>query len=370
VMNGFRKELVGKILGLDGHIVVNRIDRPFDDFIAVARRLRTVPAVTSAIPLVEGQVMASSQTSGTASFGNVRGISEANLKSLKLVAGNIQQGTLDGFDNQTAIALGERLAEILHVGAGDTVTLIGPKGACTPFGCLPQTKTYPVSAVFKLGMSEYDKIMIFMPLAEAQKFFQRDNTVDAVEVTTNDPETVAGTERSILALEMPGLYLRDWKKRNETFIRVLDIEASMMFLILSLIVIVAAFNVISGLMMLVKDKGRDIGILRTMGATKGAVMRIFLITGASIGVVGTLAGFIVGIVVTKYIEEIRQFVMWVSGKPIFDPNFYYLSRMPAEMNPWETGGIVAMGLLLAVLATLYPSWRASRLDPVEALRYG
>ena len=368
VMNGFRKELVGKILGLNGHVVVNRINTPFDDYEAIAQRLRVVKSVQSVIPLIEGQVMASTQAQALG--GNVRGMSEASIKSLKLVASNVREGTLDGFDNQGGIAIGIRLAENLRVGIGDGVTLIGPRGACTPFGCLPRTKTYPVSAIFEMGMNEYDKIMMFMPLVESQKFFSREAAVDAVEIITDNPEAVATTLTALRALEIPGVHYSDWKHRNETFIRVLDVERAMMFIILSLIIVVAAFNIISGLMMLVKDKGRDIGILRTMGASKGSIMRVFLISGASIGVIGTLAGFLLGVVFTRNIEEIRQLVMRISGGTVFDPNFYYLTRMPADMDPLETGMIVLMGLALAVLATLYPSWRASRLDPVEALRYG
>jgi lipoprotein-releasing system permease protein len=368
VMNGFRKELVGKILGLNGHVIVSRINAPFNDYPDVAARLKTVPSVKSALALIEGQVMASTQAQALG--GNVRGVTEEGLKSLDLVARNIIGGTIDGFDTQDGIALGRRLADSLRVTTNDTVTLVGPRGACTPFGCVPRTKTYRVAALFELGMSEYDRIMIFMPLQEAKKFFARDDAVDVIEVVTDNPETVEASIASMRKLGVEGLHFSDWKSRNETFIRVLDIERTMMFIILSLIVLVAAFNIISGLMMLVKDKGRDIGILRTMGASKSAIMRVFLITGASIGVVGTLAGFVLGVLFTWNIEAIRQGVMKLTGKQVFDPNFYYLTRMPAEIDPFETGMIVLMAMLLSILATLYPSWRASKLDPVEALRYG
>ena len=368
VMNGFRNELVGKILGLNGHVIVARMDGDFKDYQSVASRFATVPAVTSAIPLIEGQVMVATNTQSLG--GNVRGITEAGLKSLDLVANNVQAGTLDGFDSQPGIALGSRLAGSLRVGVSDNVTLVGPRGACTPFGCMPRTKTYPVAAVFELGMSEYDRIMIFMPLEEAKKFFNRDGGVDVIEIVTDNPDTVQSTIGAMRALGIEGLHYADWRGRNETFIRVLDLERTMMFIILSLIVLVAAFNIISGLMMLVKDKGRDIGILRTMGATKGAIMRVFLITGASIGVVGTMAGLILGLVFTAHIEKIRQFVAHLTGRTVFDPNFYYLNQLPAEVDPVETFTIVVLALLLSIMATLYPSWRASRLDPVEALRYG
>jgi lipoprotein-releasing system permease protein len=367
VMNGFRKELVGKILGLNGHIIVNKIGGPFEDYDEVAKRIAGVKGVKYAIPLVEGQAMTSSASQALG--GNVRGMTEESVRALKLVANNVRFGTFDNFDKSGGIAIGIRLAELLRVHVGDSITLVGPRGACTPFGCVPRTKSYPIKAVFEMGMSEYDRIMVFMPLTEAQKFFAKGETVDVVEVVTESPEKSDTYVSTLRSMGMPELHFSTWQQRNETFIRILDTERSMMFIILSLIVLVAAFNIISGLMMLVKDKGRDIGILRTMGATKGAVMRVFLITGASIGIVGTLAGFLLGVLFALNIEGIRQFIMRITGKTLFDQNFYYLSKMPAEIDPTETGMIVLMALILSVLATLYPSWRASRLDPVEALRY-
>lgn len=367
VMNGFRHDLFAKIMGLNGHVIVQKIAEPFNDYAEMSDRIAKVPGVETAMPVIEGQVMVSSSTQALG--GLVRGVREVDLKSLKLVSGNVRAGTLDGFDKQTGIAMGVGLANSLHVGLGDTVTLITPRGAPTPFGTAPRSKAYQVTSIFELGMSEYDRMMIFMPLTEAQKYFAKNNEVDVIEIVVNQPENVGQYRDPIQSAGGRTISVSDWRQRNETFFNVLSVERNVMFIILSLIVLVAALNIISGLMMLVKDKGRDIAILRTMGATKGAVMRIFLITGASIGIVGTLAGLVIGVVFCWNIETIKNAVSWLSGTTVFDPSVYYLTRLPAEINPHETGGIVAMALVLSVIATLYPSWRASRLDPVEALRY-
>jgi lipoprotein-releasing system permease protein len=367
VMNGFRKELFNKILGLNGHVIVSKIGVGFDDYDEAMQKLAAIHGVKHVLPLIEGQAMVS--TPAQALAGVVRGLTETGLKALPLIAGNVRAGSLDGFDSQEGIALGTRLANSLRVTAGDSVTLVSPRGATTPFGTAPRIKPYRVAAVFEMGMSEYDRTMVFMPLGEAQRYFNRGDTVDVLEVIVDDPESLAPVVAEMKQVGDRNLHFSDWRQRNESFFTVLEVERNMMFIILSLIVVVAAFNIISGLIMLVKDKGRDIGILRTMGATKGAIMRVFLITGASIGVVGTLAGAILGIVFCWKIDEIRQFVAWLTNTRLFDPEIYYLTRLPADINPQTTAVIVAMALVLSVLATLYPSWRASRLDPVEALRY-
>ena len=367
VMNGFRNELFAKILGLNGHIIVNKIGGEFDDYDAVAKRAARVPGVKAAMPLIEGQVMVSSPAQATGAL--VRGMTEESLKSLPLVANNIRYGTLDGFGSGNGIAIGTRLANSLRVNVGDTITLISARGAQTPFGTAPRSKPYVIKALFEMGMAEYDRTMVFMPLLEAQRYFSRGPEVDALEIVVNDPSQVDALVGAVKAAAGPSTHVSDWRERNETFFTVLEVERNVMFVILSLIVLVAALNIISGLMMLVKDKGRDVAILRTMGATRGAMMRVFLITGASIGVVGTLAGLALGIVFCLNIESIRELMAWMTDTTLFDPNVYYLTRLPADMNVRETATIVAMALVLSVLATLYPSWRASTLDPVEALRY-
>ncbi len=367
VMNGFRKDLFEKIMGLNGHVIVSKIGEPFEDFADLAAKISAVPGVVSALPVIEGQVMVSSSVQALG--GLVRGIDEKSLKTLKLVAGNVKQGSIEGFDQQTGISIGVRLATSLRVGLGDTVTLVSPRGASTPFGTAPRSKPYVISSLFELGMSEYDRMMIFMPLAEAQKYFGKGGEVDVLEVVVDSPEDVDRYNNLIRQAGGPTIAVNDWRQRNETFFNVLAVERNVMFIILSLIVLVAALNIISGLMMLVKDKGRDIAILRTMGASKGSVMRVFLITGASIGIVGTLAGLVLGIVFCWNIEAIKNFVSIVTGATVFDPSVYYLTKLPAEIDVRETAGIVAMALALSVVATIYPAWRASKLDPVEALRY-
>ncbi|MBI1650749.1 lipoprotein-releasing ABC transporter permease subunit [Hyphomicrobium sulfonivorans] len=367
VMNGFRNELFAKILGLNGHIIVNKIGEPFEDYDEVAKLIQRVSGIRAAMPLVEGQVMVSSAVQATGAL--VRGMSEEGLRSLPLVSDNIRFGSLDGFGEGSGIAIGTRLANMLRVNVGDTITLVSPRGAQTPFGTAPRTKPYTITALFEMGMAEYDRTMVFMPLLEAQRYFARNGEVDAIEVVVDDPNQIDNFVQEVKRAVGPTNHVSDWRVRNETFFTVLEVERNVMFIILSLIVLVAALNIISGLMMLVKDKGRDVAILRTMGASRGSIMRVFLITGASIGIVGTIAGLILGVVFCMNIESIREFVSWMTSTTLFDPNVYYLTRLPADMEPRETVLIVGMALALSVLATIYPSWRASTLDPVEALRY-
>jgi lipoprotein-releasing system permease protein len=367
VMNGFRQELLSKILGLNGHLLIQPLESPLTDYAAVSDRVSQVDGVYLAAPLVEGQALASSPFN--ASGVVVRGMRGADLMKLSQVAKNIKFGTLDGFDDGQGIAIGSRLAQELSVRVGDNLTLVAPRGAVTPMGTTPRIKPYKIAAIFEIGMSEYDSAFVFMPLTEAQAYFSRAGDVTAIEVYTNDPDRIDRFRELVTKAAGRPIYMVDWRERNATFFGALQVERNVMFLILTLIVLVAALNIVSGLIMLVKDKSSDIAILRTMGATQGAIMRVFLITGASIGSVGTIFGFLLGTIVCLNIEEIRRFLSWLTNTNLFPPELYFLSQLPADMNVSETSAVVVMALGLSLLATLYPSWRAARLDPVEALRY-
>lgn len=367
VMNGFRSELLGKILGINGHMLVQPIDMPLTDYDAVATRLEGVPEVISAIPFIEGQALVSGPAGNLGAL--VRGVHESDLRRIPLIAENLQGGTLDGFDEGEGVAIGANMAQQLGLSVGDNITIISPRGSVTPMGVTPRVKSYPVIAIFKIGMSEYDATFAFMPLAEAQAYFNMDEKATGVEVYVTDPDDVGIMKTAIEEAADRPTFVTDWRQRNVTFFSALEVERNVMFIILTLIVLVAALNIISGMIMLVKDKGKDIAILRTMGATRGAIMRIFLITGASIGCVGTLAGFIIGVIVCLNIESIRQFVSWMTRTELFSPELYFLSKLPADIDSGETLTVLVMALVLSLLATLYPAWRAARLDPVEALRY-
>ncbi len=368
VMNGFRAELLSRILGVNGHLIVQPVDRSFDDYAEVAARINGVPGVRYAIPLVDGQVLATGHAiNGTGAL--VRGIREDDIARLDFVAQNIRQGSLVGFATGEGVAIGKRMADALALSVGDGIQLVAPEGDVTPFGVTPRQKIYPVTAIFEIGMSEIDGAIIYMPLEEAQLFFNSEGIVQKLEVFVDDPDAVDTLRGPVEAAAARQVYLTDWRQSNRTFFATLQVERNVMFMILTMIVLVAALNIISGLIMLVKDKGRDIAILRTMGATSGAVMRIFMMTGAAIGITGTIAGVVLGVVVCLNVESIRQFFSWLSGTTLFDPEFYFLSQLPAKMDVGETVSVVMMALTLSFFATLFPAWRAAKLDPVEALRY-
>ena len=367
VMNGFRHELLSSILGINGHVMVQGVEGSLSDYDAVTARLKAVPGVTRAAPIVDGQVMA---TQNGVNLGVVvRGMRKSDLKTLTAVSSTLSAGALARFQGGDAVIIGTRLAQSLGIGPGGQITLIAARGNITPFGTTPRVKTYSVAGTFHIGMTQYDSSFIFMPLEEAQLFFNTGDAVNSVEVMVKDPDhdyaLLPGIGRAAGGMTR----LVPWQDTNASFFEALQVERNVMFLILTLIILVAALNIVSGLIMLVKDKSGDIAILRTMGATRGAVMRVFLIAGASIGVAGTLLGLVIGVVFCANIESIRQFLSSLTHTNLFDPTIYFLSKMPAEMQTGDVVAVVAMALTLTLLATLYPSWRAARLDPVEALRY-
>lgn len=368
VMNGFRAELLSKIVGLNGHIFIAPVERPLTDFDEVARTVEALPGVRRAVPLVEGQAFASSTVQGGGVL--VRGVRPDDLPKIDAIADNIVRGDVSEFGAEDGVIIGRRLADQLALQAGDTITLISPRGATTPFGTAPRIKGYPVLGIFEVGMTEFDSIFVYMPLEEAQAYFNRAGDVSVIEVFLENADRVFEARMAIdAALERPTL-VTDWTQRNRTFFAALEVERNVMFIILTLIVLVAALNIVSGLIMLVKDKSADIAILRTMGATRGAVMRVFLITGASIGIVGTIAGLILGLVFTYNIQAIQNAISRMLNQQLWDPTVRFLSEIPAQVNPSEVLSVLLMAIVLSLLATLYPSWRAARLDPVQALRYG
>jgi lipoprotein-releasing system permease protein len=368
VMNGFKVELLKSILGLSGHVTIQSQMGTLPNFDQVAGRIKTVPGVVRVTPIVDGQAMASPAGVNAAAGVIVRGIRASDLAKTP-VAEKLRPGSLSYFDRDDVVIVGSGLAAKLGVAVGGEITLIAPKGNITPFGTTPRVKTYHVISSFRIGNTLYDGNYIFMPLNEAQLYFNYGDTVSGIEVMITDPEADLALLPTLTKTAGPATRAVPWQDINSAFFEAIEVEKNVMFLILSLIILVAALNIVSGLIMLVKDKSPDIAILRTMGATRGAVMRVFFIAGASIGVVGTLLGFVIGVVFCANIENIRQALSKLTGTPLFDPTIYFLARMPAEMAPGQVAAVVVMALVLTFLATLYPSWRAARLDPVEALRY-
>lgn len=367
VMNGFHRELMDKIMGVNGHAFVQAVETPFTDWDEVSVKTASVPGVKLAIPLVEGAAGISTQ------FGQsgvlVRGVREKDLARLPGIAGNVTIGSLKGFDKGEGVAIGQRLAETLGVTVGDKVSLLVAKGAQTPFGVAPRIKAYSVAAIFSIGMSEFDNVFVYMPLAEAQVFFNKENEATVIETFVEDPERMDAFREKLDKAVVRPIIVTDWRQRNKTFFDTLQVEKNILFIILTLIVIVAAFNIISGLTMLVKDKTQDIAILRTIGATRGSVLRVFLIIGASIGVVGTIAGFLLGLLLAKNLDAIRVALNKALDANLFPAEFYFLSRLPAIVDSREVTVIVVMTLVIAILASIYPAWKAASLDPIEALRH-
>jgi lipoprotein-releasing system permease protein len=368
VMNGFRQELLSQILGLNGDIGVYSAGAPLTDYDDISTKIRAIPGVTAAFPVVQGEVLFSGPQGGTAG-GIARGITPGGLAALPTVAKHIVAGNLSDLTGDGTIAIGGGLASQFGITVGQSITLIMPQGKATIIGTIPSIQSFRVVAIFQTGMQQYDSSFVFLPLGAAQTLFQHPGAATQIQVFVEDPDHDSAIKQAIVnALPTTSLNIQDWRQNNDSFLAAVTVEGNVMFLILTLIIIVAAFNVISSLIMMVKDKARDIAILRTMGASSGAILRIFLMCGASVGILGTLIGFGLGVVFCAYIEQIKEFVSKITGTPLFDPTVYYLESLPAKLDWHQVTEVILMSFALSIIATIYPSWRAARIDPIEALR--
>ena len=370
VMSGFQTELVSRALGVSGHVSIEAYaGEKIDGYVALTEKLRAIPGVTSVLPVLDGQVLISSERSG-ARGGLARGVTQADLKALPAIGEHIIAGSLDAFQGDYAVAVGRGLAQSYRLQPGSSITLISPQGAATAFGSVPRVRAFKVVAIFDAGLADYNNSVIFVPLPMAQTFFQKDDAVTGFQLRVADPERVQALVPTIqAALAGRNVLLRDWRHANDQIIGILQIQKNTMFIVLGMIILVAAFNVISSLIMLVKDKTADIAVLRTMGASSGAILRIFLMCGAFVGVTGTLAGTLLGVVVCRNIEAIQHWIEQATGGQVFDSSAFLLTTLPAHVEWPDVARVVALGLALSLLATLYPSWKAARTDPVEALRH-
>ena len=370
VMSGFQVELVSRILGVNGHISIEAYaGQKLDNYQPLVTQIRSLTDVASATPVLDGQALLSTEGGG-ARGGLVRGISLDDLRGLHPISDHIIAGNLADFTGDDAIVIGIGLATTYRLRIGDSLTVISPEGAATAFGTIPRVRAYKVTAIFDAGLNDYNNSVVFLPLPAAQVFFQKPNAVTGVEIRLQDPDQVneVGRELAPLLQGRP-VYARDWRHANDTIIGVLQVQKDTMFIVLGMIVLVAAFNVVSSLIMLVKDKRADIAVLRTIGASSASVMRVFLMCGAFVGVSGTVIGTIIGVVFCHYIVAVQHFVENITGGRVFDASVFMLSELPNTIDWSDVVRVVALGLILSLLATLYPSWRAASTDPVEALRH-
>lgn len=368
VFNGFHQDLLSRILGVNGHLAIYSNTGRMVNYEQLEAKVEELPGIISVNPLVEGQamVMAHNQAMGLM----VHGMRKADLENREVISSKVVEGSLDSFQQPKTIAIGMRLAEKMGLRVGDRLKLVSPQGTETAFGNMPRSQTYTVGAIFEVGMHQYDMTIGFVPLETAQKFFGLGEGVTGLEIFTKDPENI--TEYSLPLYDLIEGYdyrVLDWQRINNHFFNAVKVERNVMFIILTLIILVASFNVISSMIMLVKDKSRDIAILRTMGATRGMIMRIFFLTGSTVGVVGCGVGTLLGLLFCWNIEGIRKFIEGLSGVELFSSEIYFLSKLPAKVDNGEVLLVILVALSLTFLASIFPARKAAKLDPVEALRY-
>ena len=376
VMNGFRAELLARVIGINGHVVVSSAFAPrINEPAILLENLQSRPDIVSAAPLIQGQALASSAPASSAlaaSGALVRGMRAEDLQNRPLLLDSLRAGdqALTKFAQDKGIILGERLARRLGLFAGDRLKLIAPTADATVFGSLPRARTFRVIDTLELGMYEYDNSLVLMPMAAAQDFFDAGDAVDVIEVIGKDPEE-ANRLALMLNRQLSGqANAVSWQQVNASFFTALQVERNVMFLILTLIILVAAFNIVSSQIMLVKEKAAGVAILRSMGASQGLILRIFMVTGSAVGVIGAMLGLAVGLLLANNLELVRKLVESLANVDVFSPEIYFLSKLPSRIDSGEVLSVVAMAIGLSLLAAIYPAWRAARLDPVEILRYG
>ncbi len=370
VMSGFQTELVSRILGANGHVTIEAYaGQKIEGYQPLVSRILALPHVIGAVPVLDGQALLSTSAGGSRG-GLVRGMTPGDLNGLHPVADHVLAGSLDAFKGDDAIVIGVGLANSFRLRLDDTLTVISPQGAATAFGTIPRVRAYKVVAIFDAGLNEYNNAIVFLPLPAAQAFFQKMDGATGIEIRMTDPDLVDGIAPALTPLiEGKPVWLRDWRHANDGLIGVLQVQKDTMFIVLGLIVLVAAFNVISSLIMLVKDKRADIAVLRTIGASSGAILRIFLMCGAFVGVSGTVIGTIIGVLFCHNIHGIQHAIESLTGGRVFDSSVFMLTALPNTIDWGDVVRVVVLGLILSLLATIYPSWRAARTDPVEALRH-
>ncbi len=368
VMNGFRAELFDKVVGLNGHAVIQAYGGRLNNWEPILENARRTPGVTAATPLIEQPLMASN--SGRVEGVLLRGMRVEDLRNNPLIRDNVVSGDLANLTPGTEnVAIGSRLADLLGVTVGDTISLITPEGRSTPFGTIPRIVDYTVAATFEIGLYDFDKAYVVMPMEEAQSFLMLENAIGMIEVRTEDAERAGEIVAPIAEAAPTGAVVRDWRQMNSELFEALQVERVAMFVVLSIIVLVAAFNILSSLIMLVRAKHRDIAILRTMGATRAGVMKVFMTVGLSIGILGIIAGLILGAIFLFFRQSVVVFVQWVTGQNLWDPSIRFLTELPAKTDPLEVVAIVLMALVLCFVFTFFPARAASKTDPVQVLRY-